>query len=108
MKNKSNENPWQIVGYIAFGTLILGIVTYLGYLCHFNLAAAGFLCLVVVVLLSSFGSMTSSAIHSIVAAASLDYFFAPPIHSLRVSDPVNMLALAVFLTTSLGITFQVT
>jgi two-component system sensor histidine kinase KdpD len=108
MRKNSIDTPWQVAGYSTFGALILVLVTYFGYLCHFNLAAAGFLCLVVVVLLSSFGSMTSSAIHSIVAAASLDYFFAPPIHSLRVSDPVNMLALAVFLTTSLGITFQVT
>jgi len=108
MKNNTFENPWSIVGYSTFGALILGIATYLGYLCHLNLATAGFLCLVVVVLLSSFGRMTSSAIHSIVAVAWLDYFFAPPILSLRVADPRNILALAVFLTTSLGITFQVT
>jgi two-component system sensor histidine kinase KdpD len=108
MKNNSIEPPLSIIGYSTFGALILGIVTYLGYLCHLNLATAGFLCLVVVVLLSSFGSMISSAIHSIVAVAWFDYFFAPPILSLRVSDPRNILALAVFLTTSLGITFQVT
>jgi two-component system, OmpR family, sensor histidine kinase KdpD len=108
MKNNLIDTPWQTAVYSTFGAGIFVLVTYLGYLCHLNLATAGFLCLVVVVLLSSFGSMTSSAIHSIVAVASLDYFFAPPIHSLQVSDPHNMLALAAFLTTSLGITFQVT
>ena len=108
MKKTSIENPWGIIGYGIFGALILGIVTFLAYLCHLNFATAGFLCLVVVVLLSSFGSMTSSAIHSTVAVVWLDYFFAPPILSLRVSDPRNILALAIFLTASLGITFQVT
>jgi two-component system sensor histidine kinase KdpD len=108
MAENTVKNAWQIVTYSALGGLILATVAYLGYLCHLNLATAGFLCLVVVVLLSSFGSMASSTIHSIVAVAWLDYFFAPPILSLRVSDPRNILALAVFLTTSLGITFQVT
>jgi two-component system sensor histidine kinase KdpD len=94
--------------YSAIGSLILGALTYTGYLCHLNLATAGFLCLIVVVLLSSFGNMISATIHSIVAVACLDYFFAPPILSLRVSDPLNVLTLATLLTTSLGITFQVT
>ena len=94
--------------YSAIGTLILGALTYTGYLCHLDLATAGFLCLIVVVLLSSFGNMISATVYSIVAVACLDYFFAPPILSLRVSDPLNILALAAFLTTSLGITLQVT
>jgi two-component system sensor histidine kinase KdpD len=94
--------------YSAFGSLILGALTYTGYICHLNLATAGFLCLIVVVLLSSFGNMISATVYSIVAVACLDYFFAPPILSLKVSDPLNILTLAAFLTTSLGITFQVT
>jgi two-component system sensor histidine kinase KdpD len=52
--------------------------------------------------------MIAATVYSIVAVACLDYFFAPPLLSLRVSDPLNILALAAFLTTSLGITFQVT
>jgi two-component system, OmpR family, sensor histidine kinase KdpD len=94
--------------YSAIGVFILGALTYTGYLFHLNLATAGFLCLIVVVLLSSFGNMISAALHSVVAVSCLDYFFAPPILSLRVSDPLNILTLAAFLTTSLGITFQVT
>ncbi|WP_263354618.1 sensor histidine kinase [Acidicapsa acidisoli] len=98
----------QVFAYSAVGILALGALTYTGYLFHLNLATAGFLCLIVLVLLSSFGDMISATVNSVVAVACLDYFFAPPILSLRVSDPLNMLALATFLATSLGITFQVT
>jgi two-component system sensor histidine kinase KdpD len=103
-----NKNLFQIAAYSPLGAMVLGIAAYLGYLSHFNFATAAFVSLVVVVLLSSFGSMVSSTIHSTAAVAWLDYFFAPPIHSLQVSDPRNVLALAAFLATSLGITFQVT
>jgi len=108
IEKNSIKHPWQMVGYSAFGALTLGIITYLGYFCHLNLATAGFLCLVVIVLLSSNGSMISAVFHSIVAVACLDYFFTDPFLSLRVADPRNILALGVFLTASLAITFQVT
>ena len=98
----------RTVRFSAIGGLVLGIVTYIGYLCHLNLAAAGFLCLIVVVVLSSYGSMISATVHSIVAVACLDYFFTAPFLSLQVADPRNVLALAVFLTTSLAVAFQVT
>jgi two-component system, OmpR family, sensor histidine kinase KdpD len=98
----------KIFACSAGGVLVLGALTYTGYLCHLNLATAGFLCLIVLVLLSSFGDMISATVTSVVAVACLDYFFAPPILSLRVADPLNMLALATFLATSLGIAFQVT
>jgi len=73
-----------------------------------NLATAGFLCLIVIVLLSLFGSLISGAILSIAAIGALDFFFAPPLLSLRISDPINILALLTFLTTTLVITYLMT
>ena len=108
MKYIRNATLRQTFAYSTISNLILAAVTYTAYLCHLDLATAGFLCLIVVVLLSSFGNMVSATVYSVVAVACLDYFFAPPILSLRVSDPLNILALAAFLTTSLSITFQVT
>lgn len=110
---QDSEKNWSklvfhIAGYSALGAVVLGVAAYLGYLSNFNFAVEAFVSLVVVVLLSSFGSMVSSTLHSTAAVIWLDYFFAPPIHSLQVSDPRNVLALATFLATSLGITFQVT
>lgn len=108
MAKSKSRDVFRTVRYSALGGFVIGIVAYIGYICHLNLAAAGFLCLIVVVLLSSNGSMISATFHSIVAVACLDYFFTDPFLTLWVADPRNVLALAVFLTTSLAITFQAT
>jgi two-component system sensor histidine kinase KdpD len=73
---------------------------------HFNYATAGFLYLLVVVILSIAGNFLSSAITSILAVGCLDYFFVPPIMSLRVVDSHDALALTTFLLTALVITQQ--
>jgi two-component system, OmpR family, sensor histidine kinase KdpD len=88
----------------AFGVLLLGALTFAGYHVHLNLAIAGFLCLIVLVLLSFFASLISAVILSVAAVGLLDFFFAPPILSFQVSDPLNILALAAFLISSLAIT----
>jgi two-component system sensor histidine kinase KdpD len=98
----------RTVAHSACGGLLLGSLAFTGYHLHLNLAIAGFLCLIVLVLLSFFASLASAAILSIVAVALLDFFFTPPIFSLQVSDPVNMLALAAFLSSSLAITCLMT
>lgn len=71
-----------------------------------NLATVVLLYLIDVVLLSLKGSFAASAVVSIAvvsiaAVLCLQYFFAPPIFSLRVSDPLNVVALVVFLTIAL-------
>jgi two-component system, OmpR family, sensor histidine kinase KdpD len=108
MANSKSIHVLRTAQYSALGGFVIGVITYIGYLCRLNLASAGFLCLILVVLLSFYGSMISATFHSIVAVACLDYFFTTPFLTLWVDDPRNILALAVFLTTSLAITFQVT
>lgn len=108
MTRSRNTRIWQSITHSAFGCLVLGALTYTSYRFHLNLATVGFLCLIVVVLLSFLGSLISGTILSIVAVACLDYFFAPPILSLRISDPLNILALATFLTITLSITYLMT
>jgi PAS domain-containing protein len=68
-----------------------------------NISTAGFLYLIVIVLLSLAGDYVASAVTSLVAAVCLAYFFAPPIFSIRVEDPLNIVAIIAFLTTSLVI-----
>jgi signal transduction histidine kinase len=70
---------------------------------HLNLASVALLFVIFVVLVSRAGSLASSIIASIVAALCLAYL-APPNFSFRVSDPLDMLAIAAFLVTSLVIT----
>jgi len=108
MMKSGSTRIWQSIAHSAFGCLILAALTYTAYRLHFNLATTGFLCLIVVVLLSFFGSLISGTILSVMAVACLDYYFAPPILSLRISDPLNILALGTFLTTTLVITYLMT
>jgi signal transduction histidine kinase len=89
------------------GTLAVALLTLVGYQLHLNLSTVGFLYLIVVVLLSGTGDFLSSAFVSILAVGCLDYFFAQPVFSFRVVDPLNVVAIAAFLTTSLVITRQV-
>jgi two-component system, OmpR family, sensor histidine kinase KdpD len=95
------------IAHSSLGGLALGALTFAGYYFHLNLAISGFLCLIVLVALSFFVGLTAATILSVVAVAWLDFFFAPPILSLQVSDPLNILALATFLTSSLTITYLV-
>jgi K+-sensing histidine kinase KdpD len=60
--------------------------------------------LIVVVLLSLVGSYPSLVAISLIAVGCLNYFFAPPIFTLRVDYPQDMIAVAAFLVTSLIVT----
>src|SRR6201987_4644302 len=68
-----------------------------------NISTAGFLYLIVIVLLSLAGDYVSSVVTSVIAAVCLAYFFAPPIFSIRVAETLNIVAIIAFLTTSLVI-----
>jgi signal transduction histidine kinase len=87
-----------------FGCIGLAAVTLICFQFHFNLATAALLYLIVVVLLSLKGSFVSSAVVSAIAVGCLAYAFAPPIFSFRVDDPLNVVAIITFFTTSLVIT----
>jgi len=96
------------VAHSIFGCLILATLTYACYRFHLNFATTGFASLILIVLLSFAGSLISGTILAIAAVACLDYFFTPPLFSFRISDPLNILALATFLVTTLAITYLMT
>lgn len=73
----------------------LAALTAVCFRLRLNLATVALLYLIDVVLLSLKGSFAASAVVSIAAVLCLQYFFAPPIFSLRVSDPLNTIALVV-------------
>jgi len=58
----------------------------------------------VIVCLSLQGSFISSAVVSLLGVMGLAYFFAPPIFSLRMDDPFNLVAIIAFLIVSAVIT----
>jgi two-component system, OmpR family, sensor histidine kinase KdpD len=90
------------------GTLLIGFGTFLCYWLGLSLTVTGFLFLIVVVLQSLLGDFVASALVSIVADLSLNYFFVPPVFSFRVSDSSDIWALIAFLVTGLVITRLVT
>lgn len=81
----------------------LASLTFFCFRLHLNISTAGFLYLIVVVLLSLAGDYISSTVTAVVAVLCLVYFFAPPIFSVRVAETVDLVAIIAFLTTSLVI-----
>jgi len=80
----------------GLGSAVAFFASYCAFRFHFNLPAAGFIDLLIVVLTAlKFGFWEATGC-SFFAVACLDYFFAPPIYSLRVADPQNWVALITF------------
>jgi two-component system sensor histidine kinase KdpD len=88
----------------ALGLLGIAAVTLVCFPLHVNFAIPAFLYLLTVVLLSPAGGFASSAVVSLVAVLCLDYFFTPPILHLDIANPIDGVALAAYLVTSLIIT----
>lgn len=88
----------------AAGILATATITAVCYPLRLEFPVAGCLYLLVVVVQSAFSSFAASAIVSVVAIASLDYFFVPPLFTFRIDRPLDALALLTFLVTALVIT----
>jgi K+-sensing histidine kinase KdpD len=69
-----------------------------------EVSPAGFCLLITVVLLSLLSCFVGSVVLSAVAVFCLDYFFLPPIFSLRIDRLADVVAAIAFLTTSIVIT----
>lgn len=89
------------------GTVGLTALTIVCFQLHLNISAVGFLYLIVIVFLSLAGDFAASVVTSLLAGGCLVYFFAPPIFTFRVHDPLNLIAILAFLTTSLVISHLV-
>ncbi len=83
------------------GCAVLGVLAALAFALHLNSAAAGFLFLMAVVLNCLDSGIAAAVVVSAIAVALLNYFFVEPLFSFRVADPVDIAALAAFLTASL-------
>lgn len=83
---------------------IIGTLTFICFAFRFDFPTVSFCFLIIVVLQSLTGDFLSSVFASVIAFLSLNYFFVPPIFSLRVSDPSDTLALISFLIAGLVIT----
>jgi signal transduction histidine kinase len=93
---------WRSAKQCLFAGAALICLTVVSYRLHLNLATTGFLYVIVVVLLSRLGDFVSAIVASIVATLCLVYL-APPNSSFRVDDPLNVVAIAAFVVTSVTI-----
>jgi C4-dicarboxylate-specific signal transduction histidine kinase len=104
MKRAWRSRLWRSAIICSGGSLGTVLLAGVCFLLRFDLASAGFTLLVLIAVLSLSGRFFDSILLSIVAILCLNYFFVPPIFSLRIADPGDGVAMAAFLTTSLIIT----
>ena len=89
---------------VAAGMAAVTLLTSICYKARVDLASAIPLYLMLVVLLSLAGDFVASAIIAGASTLCLDFFFTPPLFSLRMSNPLNGFALVAFVSTALVIT----
>ena len=86
----------------------LAVITFVCFQIGFGEGRTAFAYLILIALVSLLGSFSVSVVLSIVAVASLNYFFVPPLFDLRVDDPDDIVRMAAFLTASLVVTVLTT
>jgi signal transduction histidine kinase len=94
----------RIAVQTSAGLLAIAIVTAGCYRIRLGLAAPLCLDLCAIVILSLRGSFLTSALVSVVAVGCLDYYFAEPLFTPLILDPLDSFALALFLVTSAVVT----
>jgi len=81
------------------GALALTLVTLVFFRLHANLATTALADLVVILLFSMIGSFAAAVLLCLLSVAGLAYFFAPPILSFTIEDPLHVLVIAAFCAT---------
>jgi two-component system sensor histidine kinase KdpD len=104
MKQRWLSRLLRMAAHIAFGASGVAAITAVCFPFHPDLAIPAFLYLLLVVLQSAVAEFAASAIVSVIAVATLDYFFVPPILAWDINRPLDSMALATYLATSLVIT----
>jgi PAS domain S-box-containing protein len=79
----------------------LAIATFLCFQLGFGISRTGLVYVIVLAVVSLLGSFRASLVLSLIAAACLNYFFAPPLFDLRVDSMDDLVRIAVFLATAL-------
>src|SRR5580692_4519137 len=106
MKPNRNYSFWRSAGQCLVGSIGVALVTFVCFRLHVRAGIAALLYLAVVVLLSGTDAFVPSVIVSIIAVLCLDYFFIPPLFSLELNNPLDLVALVAFLGTASLITYQ--
>ncbi|MGA9725787.1 MAG: ATP-binding protein [Candidatus Binatus sp.] len=97
---------WRSAAQCLAGAIAVALLTWVCFRLDVRAGLAALLYLAVVVLLAGTDAFVPSVIVSVIAVLCLDYFFIPPIFSLRFSNPLDFAALVAFLGTAWLITSQ--
>jgi signal transduction histidine kinase len=108
MLRKRDHQFWRPGAECLAGLVALALINFICLRFHLTVPTPTFLYLIVIVLLSLRGSFLASAFVSFAAVGCLDYFFVRPLFSFSVGDPIDLVAIIAFLTTSAVVTQLVT
>ena len=104
MKRDWNYRFGRSAAQCLVAIIVVALLTVVCFRLRLDLTITCLLYLAFVLLLSVTDAIVASIIISVISVLCLDYFFAPPLFSLRLSDPLDIVALVVFLGTALLIT----
>jgi two-component system, OmpR family, sensor histidine kinase KdpD len=93
---RSDTNPARLIGETLAGCWVIAILTFAGFVLHFNPAPVGFLFLLVVVCMAILCGFWQASLVSVLACVCLDYFFYPPLFHFSMADPADWVALGSF------------
>ena len=93
----TEKRSWmQLLWQCTIGCVAIAATTFVSYSLHFPLATAGFLYLLIVVVISLVYGIWQATFISLIAVSCLNYFFIPPVLSFSVSDQRDWIALVSF------------
>jgi two-component system sensor histidine kinase KdpD len=93
---RSHSTQAQRIGETLAGCWAVALLTFAGYVLHFNPAPIGFMFLLVVVCESILCGFWQASVVSVMACVCLDYFYYPPLFHFTVNDPQDWVALGSF------------
>src|SRR5580700_468470 len=106
MNRNGTNRFWRSAAQCLLGSIAVALLTFVCFRLGVRAGIAALLYLAVVVLLSGTDAFVPSVIVSIIAVLCLDYFFIPPLFSLELANPLDVVALVAFLGTAWLITHQ--
>jgi two-component system, OmpR family, sensor histidine kinase KdpD len=96
LEERNRSSRARMIGETLAGCWVVGLLTFAGFVLHFNPAPVGFLFLLVVVCVAILCGFWQASIVSVLACCCLDYFFYPPVFHFSIADPADWVALGSF------------
>jgi len=93
----------QLTQYVLFSMAAAGIVVFYARFIHVNQTTVA-LSFLVLILFTAFQRPLAYSIYlSLLCTVLYNYYFLPPVHSLTIADPQNLIALLAFLTAGISV-----